>query len=194
MALFLNSVQCFFIGIIIFGFIGFLQGWKRMLVVSGFTIVTVLFLFIGGAGGTAHYLFVSGSQIIGIATNGALGAKPGATPPNPNSTEILISALVAIGFAMLLGFFIAARAFPPEKIGNITFTAHTRDRFIGILPGIATGYAVISYISHQFASSPSITLGFNTPSQEVLGSYIAILFTIAIIAIVIGLLTARFGK
>lgn len=194
MALFLNSVQCFFIGIILFGFIGFLQGWKRMLVVSGFTLATVLFLFIGGAGGIAHYLFVSGSQIIGLATNGVLGAKPGTTPTNPNSTEILISAFIAIGFAILVGFLIAARAYPSEKIGNITFTAHTRDRFIGVIPGMVTGYAVISYLSHQFASSPSITVGFNTPSQEVLGSYIVILFTIAIIAIVVGLLTARFGK
>jgi len=165
-----------------------------MLVVLAFTLAAILFLFIGGAGGIAHYLFVSVPQIIGIATSGAFGAKPGTTPLPPNSNEVLISALVALGLATLLGFLIGGRAYPPEKVGNITFTAHTRDRFIGIIPGMVTGYAVISYISHLFASSPSVAVGLITPSPDVLGSYIVILFIIAVVAIVIGLLTARFGK
>jgi hypothetical protein len=186
MALFLSSVQCFAIGIVIFAFIGFLQGWKRMLVVMGFTLAAVLFLYIGGANSIAQILFVRIPQTIGILTGGAFGKG---TPPPPNTTQVLISALVTVGIAMLLGFVIGGRAFASEKGGS-----NTRDRFIGIIPGMVTGYAVISYVSHLFASNPSIAVGLNTPNPNTLGSYIAILFIIALVALIIGLLTARFGK
>ena len=47
MSLTLQSPQCFALAIIVFGFFGFLQGWKIALVLMAFTLAAILFLFIG---------------------------------------------------------------------------------------------------------------------------------------------------
>ncbi len=186
MALFLNSVQCFAIGIFLFGIFGFLQGWRHSLVVMGFTLAAVLFLFIGGANGIAQFLFVRLPEVVNVITGGAIGPK---TLPPPNPTEVLISEIATIGLAIFLGIIVGNRAFP-SKPGTIS----TKDHFLGIIPGLVTGYAVISYASHIFAGNPNIAVGLIAPSTSSLGGYITILVIIAVIALVIGLLTARFGK
>jgi hypothetical protein len=191
MALVLNSVQCFAITILLFGFLGFLRGWQRMVVVMGFTLAAVLFLFIGSANGIAEIFFVRLPQTINILTGGAIGPK---SPPPPSPTEVLISALITLGIAVILGFAFSDRGFPILTLGNIKFTAHTSDRFIGIIPGMITGYAIISYLSHLFASNPNIAVGLTAPSTSSLGGYIVVIVVIAVIAIIIGLLTTRFGK
>ncbi len=187
----LGSPQCFAIIVILFGFLGFLQGWRRAVVVMGFTLAAVLFLYIGGANGIAQFLFVRIPQTINVLTGGAIFPK---SPPPPTSTEVLISVLVVLGLAVALGFIIGGRAFPSIKAGSVTFTAHTSERFLGIIPGLVTGFAIISYISHIFASSQTITVGATTPSPGNLGNYILVLVVVCIVAIVVALLTARFGK
>jgi hypothetical protein len=186
MALFLSSVQCLAIGLFIFGLFGFLQGWRHGLVFMGFTLVAVLFLYIGGANGIAQIFFVRIPQTINVLTGGAVGPS---SPPPPSATEVLISALIMLGVAMLLGFLVGNRAFP-SKPGSVS----TADHFLGIIPGLVAGYAVVSYVSHLFASNPSVSVGVTTPSPSALGSYIVILVIIAIVVLVIGLVTARFGR
>jgi hypothetical protein len=191
MNLSLQSPQCFAIFIFLFGFIGFLQGWKRAVIVMGFTLAAILFLYIGNASGIADILFVRVPQTINVLTGGAIGPK---SPPPPSSSEVLISELLTLGLAMLVGFIVGGRAFPSTKTGNIILTAPVADRFLGIIPGLVTGYAVITYISHIFAATQSVSFGVSTPSPTALGNYIVILVVIAIVAIIVGLITARFGK
>jgi hypothetical protein len=186
MALFLSSVQCLAIGLFVFGLFGFLQGWRHGLVFMGFTLAAVLFLYIGGANGISQIFFVRIPQTVNVISGGAFGP---ASPPPPSATEVLISALLVLGIAMLLGFLVGNRAFP-SKPGSVS----TADHFLGIIPGLVTGYAVFSYISHLFASSPSVSVGVTTPAPSTLGSYIVVLVIIAIAVLVIGLLTARFGR
>lgn len=186
MSLTLGSPQCFAIAIIIFGIFGFLQGWRISLVLMGFTLAAVLFLFIGGANGIAEILFVRIPQTINVLSGGAIGPK---SPPPPGSTQVLLSAIIALGVAMLLGVIVGNRAFP-AKPGSIP----TKDHFLGIIPGLVTGYALISYASRLFAGTQSISVGASTPSPSALGDYIVVLVVIAIVALVVGLLTARFGK
>ena len=183
MALTLQSPQCLAIFIFLFGFIGFLQGWKRSVVVVGFTLAAILFLTIGNASGVAEIIFVRIPQTVNILTGGAIGPK---SPPPPSSTQVLISALLVLGLAMLLGFIIGGRAFPTAT--------QAMERFVGIIPGLVTGYAVISYVSRLFAANPTISVGVTTPSASSLGNYIVVLVIIALVAIVVGLITARFGK
>ncbi len=187
----LGSPQCFAIIVILLGFLGFLQGWKRAVVLMGFTLAAVLFLYIGGANGISQVLFVRIPQTINVLTGGAVGPK---SPPPPSTTEVLISELLVLGLAMILGFVIGGRAFPSLKAGNITFTAHTSERFLGIIPGLVTGFAIITYLSHIFQGNQTISVGATAPSPSNLGSYILILVVICIVAIIIALLTARFGK
>jgi hypothetical protein len=188
MAFFLSSVQCLAIGLFVFALFGFLQGWRHGLVFMGFTLAAVLFLYIGGANGIAQILFVRIPQTVNVISGGAFGPS---SPPPPTATEVLISALATLGVAMLLGFLIGNRAFPKKRpISDVT----PRDHFLGIIPGLVTGYAVVSYVSHLFASNPSISVGVTAPAPSTLGSYIVILVIIAIVALIIGLLTARLGK
>jgi hypothetical protein len=186
MALFLSSVQCLVIGLFIFGLFGFLQGWRHGLVFMGFTLVAVLFLYIGGANGIAQIFFVRIPQTINLLTGGAIGTS---SPPPPSATEVLISALIVLALAMLLGFLIGNRAFP-SKPGSVS----TGDHFLGVIPGLVTGFAVVSYVSHLFASNPSVSVGVTTPSPNTLGNYIVVLILIVLAVLVIGLLTARFGR
>jgi hypothetical protein len=183
MTLTLQSPQCFAIFIFLFGFIGFLQGWRRSIMLMGFTLAAILLLLVGGANGIALILFVRIPQTVNVLTGGAIGPS---APPPPSSTEVLISALLTLGLAMLLGFIIGGRAFKG--------TPTTGERFLGIISGLVTGYAIISYISRLFAANQTISVGVTTPSASNLGSYIVVLVIIALVAIVIGLITTRFGK
>ncbi len=182
----LQSPQCFAIAIIVFGIFGFLQGWRISLVLMGFTLAAVLFLFIGGANGIAQILFVRIPQTVNVLSGGAIGPK---SPSPPSSNQVLISALVAIGVAMILGIVVGNRAFP-GKPGSVS----TKDHFLGVIPGLVTGYALISYASRLFAGNQTISVGATTPSPSTLGDYIVVLVVIAVIALIVGLLTARFGK
>lgn len=182
----LGSPQCFALAIIIFGFFGFLQGWRISLVLMAFTLAAILFLFIGGADGIANFIFVRLPQTLNTLTGGALFSS---SMPPPTANEVLISALVALGIAMILGLVIGNRAFGGK--GN---AVSTQDHFIGVIPGLITGYAIVSYASHIFAGTQTISLGVTTPSTSSVGNYIVLIVVIAVIALILGLLTARFGK
>jgi len=152
----------------------------------GFTLAAVLFLYIGGATGIATIFFVRIPQTINILTGGALFSS---SPPQPGAPQVLISALIMLGVTMLIGILVGNRAFP-SKPGSVS----TSDHFLGIIPGLVTGYAVVSYVSHLFASNPSVSVGVTTPSPNSLGNYIVVLVLIVLAVLVIGLLTARFGR
>src|SRR5947209_7782887 len=186
MSLTLQSPQCFALAIIVFGFFGFLQGWRIALVLMAFTLAAILFLFIGGAEGIASFIFVRLPETLNTLTAGALFSK---SLPPPTANQVLISALIALGFAMFLGLIVGNRAFP-GKPGSVP----TKDHFLGVIPGLVTGYAIISYASHIFAGTQSLSVGVTTPSTTSVGNYIVVIVIIAVIALILGLLTARFGK
>jgi hypothetical protein len=186
MSLTLQSPQCFALTIIVFGFFGFLQGWRIAIVMMGFTLAAILFLFIGGAEGIASFIFVRLPETLHTLTGGALFS---ATLPPPTANQVLISALVALGIAMILGLIVGNRAFP-GKPGSVP----TGDHFLGIIPGLVTGYALISYASHIFAGTQTLSLGVTTPTSTSVGNSIVVVVIIAVIALILGLITARFGK
>jgi hypothetical protein len=190
MSLTLGSPQCFALAIIIFGFFGFLQGWRISLVLMAFTLAAILFLFIGGAEGIASFIFVRLPETLHTLTSGLSGGGLfSSSMPPPTANEVLISALVALGLAMILGLVVGNRAFP-GKPGSVP----TKDHFLGVIPGLVTGYAIISYASHIFSGTQTLSLGVTTPTTTSVGNYIVIIVIIAVIALILGLLTARFGK
>ena len=186
MNLTLGSPQCFALVIIVFGFFGFLQGWRIALVLMAFTLAAILFLFIGGAEGIASFIFVRLPETLHTLTGGALFS---ASMPLPTANEVLIAALVALAIAMVLGLIVGNRAFA-GKPGSVP----TKDHFLGVIPGLVTGYAIISYASHIFAGTQTLSLSASTPTTASVGNYIVIIVVIAVIALILGLLTARFGK
>jgi hypothetical protein len=194
MALVLNSTQCFAIVIFFFGFLGFLFGWKRMVFIMGFTLAAILFLYIGGANGIAEVLFTRIPQTINILTNGAIGPK---TPAPPSSTEVLLSALITLAVAMILGFILSGVGYKPDEIKGpppYRVSGPASHLFLGIIPGMVTGFALISYLSHLFAANPTVSVGVTTPSTTSLGNYIVILVIVAFVAFVIYLLMNRYSR
>src|SRR5438477_9492870 len=182
MSLTLQSPQCFALAIIVFGFFGFLQGWRIALVLMSFTLAAILFLFIGGAEGIASFIFVRLPETLNTLTAGALFSK---SLPPPTANQVLISALIALAFAMILGVIVGNRAFP-GKPGSVP----TKDHFWGVIPGVVTGYAVITYVSHIFAGTQTISLGVTTPTPSNVSNYIVVIVIIALIALVLALITA----
>ncbi len=184
MSLTLRSPQCFALAIIIFGFFGFLQGWRIALVLMAFTLAAILFLFIGGAEGIASFIFVRLPETLNTLTGGALFSRS-MPPPAPN--QVLIAALVALAVAMVLGLIVGNRAFA-GKPGSVP----TKDHFLGIIPGLVTGYAIISYASHIFAGTNTLSVGVTTPITTSVGNSIVVV--IAVIALILGLLTGQIRK
>src|SRR6266705_1960750 len=130
MSLTLQSPLCFAIGMVVFGFIGFLQGWKRALVSMSLTLLTVLFLSSGGANTVAQFIFVRIPLVIGTLTNGALGAK--STPAPPSSTQVLFTSIITLTVVYILGFIIGRSAFKAEKAGSYLIYTSASGMFMGL--------------------------------------------------------------
>ena len=184
MALLLTSQQCFFIAIIAFGLIGFFRGWKREVISLAFALTGVLFLLLKGGDGLAQIVFVKMPLILHDFFG--TGSAPSNTPPSQQA--VLIVTLIAFVVIVVAGYLIGNRAFPNK-------TPLTPPELLrGILPGLVTGYFLITYISNTFANSPLITVGFGTPTQNLLTNYVPLLFVIAVVVAVAGLIASRAKK
>ncbi|HEY6285331.1 MAG TPA: hypothetical protein VIX20_06695 [Ktedonobacteraceae bacterium] len=190
----LQSTQLFAIGLFVFGLIGFLQGWRRALVVLVFVLVAIVFLLLGGGNVIAEIFFVRIPQTIYVLTGGAIGPKS-ASPPSAN--QVLISKLITLGLALILGFSFAGRGFKPTdaSVGPFKYKIDgpLSSNFVGIIPGMVTGYALMSYLNQLFAANPTVSLGISSVNTNSVGSYIVVIVIVAIVALVIGLMT-RFGQ
>jgi hypothetical protein len=183
MALLLTAPQCFFIAILAFGVLGFYRGWRREVVSMAFSLAGVLFLYLGGGKSLAEFVFLRLPVILQVVSGGTSSTKPSTPPSDVNVLATTIIAFVAI---VALGYIIGNRAFPKAVT--------PADRFLGVIPAVVTGYALITYVTNVFAKSPLITIGVNTPSQSLVGNYLLIIFVVAVVAVVAGLIAANAKK
>lgn len=182
MDLLLSSEQCFFIAIIAFGLIGFWRGWRREVISLAFALTGVLFLLLKGGDALAQLVFVKMPLILHDFFGS--GAAPSTSPPSQTAT--LVVTLIAFVVIVVAGYLIGNKAFPAKGLTP-------PERVLGMLPGLVTGYFIITYISNTFATNPLITVGFGTPTQNLLTTYVPLLFVVAIVVVVAGLIAAR-GK
>lgn len=176
--------QCFVIAMVAFGLIGFWRGWKREVISLAFALTGVLFLLLNGGNAIAQIVFVK--MPIVIHDIFATGPAPATTPPSP--TAVLIVTLITFIGIVVLGYYIGNRAFPGGK--SLT----PGERLLGILPGLITGFFLITYISNIFAKSPIITVGFGTPAETLVTTYVPLLIVVAIVVVVAGLIASRAKK
>jgi hypothetical protein len=87
---------------------------------------------------------------------------------------------------VVAGYLIGNKAFPKPNT--------PAERFLGVVPAIITGYALLTYLVFVFAKSPLLTVGVSAPSQSLIGNYVLVIFLIAIVAVVIGLISASAKK
>src|SRR5258707_3357539 len=183
MALLLTAPQCFFIAILAFGRLGFCRGWRREVVSMAFSLAGVLFLYLGGGKSLAEFVFLRLPVILQVVSGGTSFTKPSTPPSDVNVLATTIIAFVAI---VALGYIIGNKAFPKAVT--------PADRFLGVIPAVVTGYALITYVTNVFAKSPLITIGVNMPSQSLIGNYLFIIFVVAVVAGIVGLITANAKK
>ncbi|HLX56189.1 MAG TPA: CvpA family protein [Ktedonobacteraceae bacterium] len=172
------------ISIIAFGLIGFFRGWRREVISLAFALTAVLFLLLNGGTAVAQLVFVKTPSAFQYFTSGKVQ-----TFPQPSPTAVLASTLIAFALIVLLGYYIGNRAFPSKSS-----TLSAADHLLGILPGLVTGYFLITYISKIFATSPIISVGVGTPTQSLLSDSLPLLFIVAVVAVIAGLIAARAKK
>jgi uncharacterized membrane protein required for colicin V production len=183
MSFILNSGQFYLIVIAIFAIIGFARGWRREVISMAFIVPTVLFLYAGGGNGLAGFFLQRIPYGTNFLTGGAVGPK--SLPPAPVANQVLVVSVITLIAAIALGFLVGNRIKPE---GTPT------ERFIGIIPGLVEGVAIVTMIGRLFASNPQITVGTATPNPNNLGNGFLVIFLIAVAALIIGLLARRVGK
>jgi len=184
MALLLTAPQCFFLGIIAFGLLGFIQGWRRAVILMAFTLAGVLFLGLGGGEGLANIVFVRFPVIWQEVFSPSAGGHI-TTPSAPGAYTIFLTKLVTFLVILGIGWLVSQRAFDAKSSAGSPF-----GRFVGIIPGLITGYFTITYLSSLFNSS-IVSVGFNAPGQNLLTEYAPVLFLVGVVALIIGLVTSR---
>ncbi len=184
MSFLFTQQQCFVVAIVAFGLIGFWRGWRREVISLAFALTGVLFLLLNGGGALAQLVFVKTPIIIhDIFSNG-----PAPATTKPDASAVLIVTLITFVVIVVIGYMIGNRAFPGGK------GLAPAERLLGILPGLVTGYFLITYIANIFNKSPLITVGFGTPTQDVVTNYVPLLIIVAIVAVVAGLIASRAKK
>jgi len=184
MALILTALQFFFITILAFAVIGFQRGWRREAISLAFTLSGVLVLSLGGGEVLGKFAFELFPRILHFLTAGSLGDKPTVTP-----IEVGITTVVALVAFVAIGYLVSNRAFPNKP-------SSPDERIWGIIPAIATGFAIVAFITTFFpkanTNAPQLfTVGFEVPEPS---NYIIVMFIIAVVAAILGLVAASAKK
>jgi hypothetical protein len=175
--------QCYIIGMIAFGIIGFFRGWRREVVSLAFTLTGILFLLLKGGDAVAQIVFVK----MPIVIHDIFGTGPAPVTSQPTSQQVLIVSLITFVVFVAVGYIVGNRVFPDKNPSPAT-------RLLGVLPGLVTGYFIITYLANIFAGSPLITLGIGTPAQNLLTSSVPVLILVAIGVAIAGLIASRSKK
>lgn len=187
MELLVTAPQCFFLGIIAFGLLGFIQGWRRAVILTAFTLAGVLFLSLKGGEGLANIIFVRGpiiwQEVFTSSPSGHI-----TTPATPDKYVIFYTSLITFLAIVAIGYLIGQRAFD-----NKTSVGSPFGRIMGILPGLVTGYFFITYLASLFNSSV-VSFSAATPGQNVLTDSVPVLFLVGVVVLIVGLISTKVRK
>lgn len=173
--------QCFFVAIFAFAIIGFQRGWRRELISLVFVMLAT-FLLRPGSGNTFEQFLARILGAGGVLLTGNQSSAPAASTSLP-----LWGILLAFALVLALGYYVGNKSFPRA--------ATPAERFVGIVPGIITGAFVLGYLSQFFPKDATghsfVSVAVQTPDPS---NYITILFVIAIVAVIVGLIASRAKK
>lgn len=179
----LTAPQVFFIVIIAFGLLGIYRGWRREIISLVFILGGVLFLVLARAG-LPQFVFVNLPRAINTLLTGAAPTQPAAkiSATDPRSTltiAVFFLAFVVIGY--LVSIKAAHKASTPAE------------HILGVIPGIVAGYAILTFLTNALGQTSLFAVDVSTPSQNLISSYLLVIFIVAVVAIVAGLIAAS-GK
>lgn len=177
--------QCFFVAMLAFIVVGFQRGWRREVITLVFVLLAVFLVrpdsskvfgqFFSRLPSTLGFLFT------GSAQNGSSGSA---------NTNFLgpWGALLVFALIIALGYYVGNRAFPQKP-------ATPTERFIGVVPAVVYGAFILAYLGSFFpkdaAGRALFTVAIQPPDP---GNYVAVIFVIAVVALVVALIAARAKK
>ena len=175
--------QCFFVAILVFMVFGFRRGWRREIVSLVFVLLAVFLI----KPNTSDYVGSFLARLPGIIAY-MTNSQP--QPVSSSSTGFLAGpfwSLVFFAGIVALGYYIGNRVFPKPTT--------PQERLIGIIPAIVSGAFVLSFLSAYIKTTSggksNININVQPPDP---GSYIPIIFVIAIVALVAALIASRARK
>src|SRR5436305_1819533 len=176
----LTPLQCFFIAIVAFGVIGFQRGWRREAISLAFTLTGILFLIFGNVR-LAQFVYVNLPRAITTLTSGHqnLQLAPTTTADDP---KVAISTSLAFLIFIALGYLVSTKVMPKP--------ATTLDRLWGLIPGIISGYAILTFFTNALNKPSLFQLNVNPPNQNLIGSYLLVVFIIVVVIVILALISA----
>ncbi len=180
--------QCFFVAILVFIVVGFQRGWRRELITLIFVLLAVILIRPNADGGFITGLFARIPAMFdylfsGSTRTGATGTAVANNFLGPWGTLLVFFIVIA------LGYVVGQRAFPKP--------ATPTERFIGIVPSVISGAFILYYLTTGpfFAKNTAGQSFFSVVVQPPdPTNYVPIIFVIAVVAVVIGLIASRAKK
>ena len=179
MSLPFTEQQCFFVAILAFIVIGFMRGWRRELMSLVFVLLAS-FLVRQDTSNMVGGFFSRLPALIGYATS---GSSPQPTTANTTFLGGPFWSLIIFATIVGLGYYVGNRAFPAPT--------SPQERFIGVVLSVLAGAFVLGYLSSYFRTTggrSAIVVDVQSPDPM---NYLAIIFTIAIIAVGVAMFVAR---
>ncbi|MGB8345456.1 MAG: hypothetical protein WCD86_11260 [Ktedonobacteraceae bacterium] len=179
----LTAPQVFFIVIIAFGLLGIYRGWRREIISLVFILAGVLFLVLA-RDGLPQFVFVNLPRAVNTLLTGAAPSQSASTIPagDPRSTLTLVLFFLAF---VVVGYLVSLRAAPKATT--------PAEHILGVIPGVVGGYAILSFVTNALGKTPLFSLDVSTPNQNLISSYLLVIFIVAVVAIIAGLIAAS-GK
>lgn len=178
MSLPFTEQQCFFVAILIFIVVGFQRGWRRELVSLVFILLAAFLVHQDTSNAVSSFI-------------GRLPAVVGYAAGTPQTQTTSVASFLGGPFwsliifvaLVILGYYIGNKAFPRPS--------GPQERFIGIVPAVISGAFVLGYLSNYFKTiGGRSTVSVDIQSPDPL-NYVAIIFFIAVIAIVVAVIASR---
>ncbi len=180
----LTAPQCFFIAIIVFGILGLYRGWRREIISLAFVLAGVLFLILA-RGGLPQFVFVNLPRAINTLLTGSAPTQPATTVAASDPRSTLTIAVFFFAF-VVVGYLVSNRAAPKA--------ASPAEHILGVIPGVVAGYAVLNFVTNALGQTSLYTVDVNTPNQNLISSYLLVIFIVAVVAIIAGLIAASTRK
>lgn len=178
--------QCFFVAIFAFLVAGFYRGWRRELISLVFILLGIFIVRPNSSSAIGSFLARIPSVVSYIFTGRASTPQPLSTPSYNFGP---LGALLLFALVVALGYYVGNRAFPKPVTPG--------ERFLGIIPAIISGAAVLYYLNssgfftRNATGQESFAAVFQIPDPS---AYVPFLFIVGIVALIIALISNRTGK
>ena len=192
----IGQAQCYMIAVVLGAAVGARRGWHREVITAAIVLGTVFFLSLGGGDAIAQWL---SHNLIGVASAHGYSASGGGVAPStigaPPHDPLPSSAAPAASCTL----------FNPQLLSSVIFVGMTwlgygagkkygsppksqTHNLAGLIPGGINGATIAYYLSN--AVLPTQPVLVETPSPDLLSSYLPLVFGLGLLGLLAVLFVA----